>query len=199
MSENSTYAKEPKMSVNVPVALSAPTLVSTALDDVFVIEKPRFEDRRGLFVKTFNEDAFRKLNLPTSFKECVYSISKQNVLRGMHYQRHPHGHAKLVNVIEGEILDVVVGIGGETNRRNRGKYASFLLSAQNNRSLCIPDGYAHGFLVLSERAVVSYMTTSGYNQESDAGVRFDSFGFGWPVERPIMSDRDILLPMLSEI
>lgn len=151
--------------------------ISTDIDDIFILEKVKLEDHRGSFVKTFNEHAFRRLGLATNFKEATYSISKKNVLRGCHYQQYPYGHIKLVNVIEGEILDVVVGIGGKKNTRNRGKYFATILSKENNKSLYIPDGYAHGFLCLSEYAIVSYQTTSVYNAENDTGVRYNSFGF----------------------
>ncbi len=97
--------------------------IATPLDDVFLLKKRRFEDDRGLFIKTFSQTQFREMGLSEDFKESIYSISRKNVLRGCHYQRYPYGHAKLVNVIEGEILDVIVGIGGQLNTRNRGGYS----------------------------------------------------------------------------
>ena len=157
---------------------------------MFIVQKSRFEDERGDFIKIFNADAFGSAGLPADFKESYYSHSHKNVLRGMHFQRHPFGHAKLVSVIEGEILDVCVGIGGTLNARNRGKFFSTILSKSNNRSLYIPDGYAHGFLVLSERAIVVNHMTSVFNPEYDAGIHYDSFGFDWPVKNPIVSEKD---------
>ena len=165
-------------------------LCSTALDDVFVLERPKHSDHRGVFGKTYNEEVFKEFNLATNFKESVFSISKKNVLRGMHYQQYPFGHAKLVSVLEGEILDVIVGIGGMFNTRNRGKYFSTILSDENRKTLFIPDGYAHGFLCLSDRAVVSYQTTTVYNAEADRSIRWDSFGYEWPIDSPILSDKD---------
>jgi len=164
--------------------------IPTDIDDVFILEKTKFEDHRGIFVKTFNEHAFRELGLATNFKETTYSISRKNVLRGCHFQQYPFGHAKLVNVIEGEILDVVVGIGGKMNTRNRRKFFATILSKENNRSIYIPDGYAHGFLCLSDYAIVSYQTTSVYNAENDTGIYYNSFGFNWPIENPILSEKD---------
>mgnify|MGYP001371338327 CR=1 FL=1 len=117
-------------------------------------------------------------------------FSEKNVLRGMHFQRHPYGHAKLVNVIEGEILDVVIGIGGKTNTKNRGQIFSTILSEENNRSLYIPEGYAHGFLVLSEQAIVVNHLTSVFNAENDTGIHYDSFGYDWPIKNPIISEKD---------
>jgi dTDP-4-dehydrorhamnose 3,5-epimerase len=166
------------------------TFIETSLDDVFIVQKTRFEDERGDFIKIFNADAFSSAGLSAGFKESYYSYSHKNVLRGMHYQRYPFGHAKLVSVIEGEILDVCVGIGGMQNARNRGKYFSTVLSKSNNRSLYIPDGYAHGFLVLSERAIVVNHMTSVFNPEHDTGIHYDSFGFKWPIANPLISAKD---------
>jgi dTDP-4-dehydrorhamnose 3,5-epimerase len=172
--------------------------IATEIDDVFILQKSKFEDDRGIFIKTFNQDAFNNLGLNFTVKESVYSISRRNVLRGCHYQRYPFGHAKLVNVIKGEILDVIVGIGGKFNTRNRGKVFSTILSEDNNRSLYIPDGYAHGFLCLSNEAIVSYTTTSIYSVENDTGVQYNSFGFEWPIKNPIISEKDKNLPKFND-
>ena len=175
------------------------TAIATELENVYLIEKSVFVDRRGIFVKTFNEDAFTELGIPANFKEAVYSISNKNVLRGMHYQLPPYGHAKLVNVIEGEILDVIVGVGTGGYPGNFGKVFSTILSKENNRSLYIPEGYAHGFLCLSDIAIVSYMTTTVYNFENDSGIHYNSFGFDWGVTNPIVSDKDVELTALSKL
>jgi dTDP-4-dehydrorhamnose 3,5-epimerase len=164
--------------------------ISTPLDDVFVIQKSKFKDERGVFIKTYNKEAFDFAGLSSDFKESYFSFSKRNVLRGMHFQRHPYGHAKLITVIEGEILDVCVGIGGELNKRNKGKYFSTILSKENNKSLYIPDGYAHGFLCLSKTAIVMNHMTTVYNQENDDGIHCLSFGFTWPTENIILSSKD---------
>ena len=164
--------------------------IETTIDDVWLIERNNYNDERGVFSKTFNSKIFESLGLATTFCETIYSVSKKNVLRGMHYQQHPFGHTKLVHVIEGEILDVVVGIGGKLNMQNRGKFFGHVLSNRNRLSMYIPDGYAHGFLVLSEKAIVSYMTSSVYNQDNEKALHYDSFGFDWPCEKPIVSERD---------
>jgi len=164
--------------------------IETTIDDVWLIERNNFNDERGVLSKTFNSEIFGSLGLDAIFCESIYSVSKKNVLRGMHFQKYPHGHIKLVHVIEGEILDVVVGIGGKNNTRNRGKYFSHVLSGENRLSMFIPDGYAHGFLVLSEKAIVSYMTSCIYNKDNDITLHYDSFGFDWPCEKPIVSEKD---------
>ena len=162
----------------------------TPLDDVFVIEKSKFEDDRGTFIKTYNKEAFDLVGLSSDFKESYFSFSKKNVLRGMHFQRHPFGHAKLITVIEGEILDVCVGIGGILNKRNTGKFFSIILSKDNNKSLYIPEGYAHGFLCLSETAIVMNHMTTVFNPQNDDGIHYLSFGFKWPIDNPILSSKD---------
>lgn len=163
-------------------------IIKTNLDGVFEIENNIFEDQRGSFVKTLHADTFTDNGLDADFKESFYSVSKKNVLRGMHYQLPPYDHSKLVYVISGKILDVVVDIreGSETF----GKYYSTELSCLNGKSLYIGKGFAHGFLTLSESATVVYMTTTVHNPESDTGVRWDGFGYEWPVSSPIISSRD---------
>jgi dTDP-4-dehydrorhamnose 3,5-epimerase len=173
--------------------------ISTKLDDVFLVKKDKFVDSRGTFIKTFNKSAFDLVGLSTDFKESYFSLSNKNVLRGMHFQQEPFGHAKLITVIEGEILDVCVGIGGALNERNKGKFLSVVLSKANNSSLYIPDGYAHGFLCLSESAIVMNHMTSVFNLEYDSGVHYSSFGFSWPINDPIVSNKDQNLPHFASI
>lgn len=168
--------------------------IATVFDDVFIIEKSAFIDKRGVFIKSYHEQIFEEHGINCNFKESYYSVSPKNVLRGMHYQRFPYGQAKLINVIEGEVLDVIVNIN-ESDEKNFGKFFSTILSKKNNRSLFIPEGYAHGFLVLSDIAIVVNNATTLYNENSDTGVRYDSFGFEWPSYELILSDRDkALLP-----
>ena len=173
-------------------------LLETELDDVFILEKEKFIDTRGLFVKTFNAEVFREYGLADIFEESVYSISKKDVLRGMHYRQYPYGQTKLVYVIKGEILDVVVGIGEGCKARNVGKFFATTLSEHNNRSIYIPDGYAHGFLCLSDTAIVGYQMTGVHDPDYDTVVRYDSFGFSWPIEKPVLSDRDKSLKRFDE-
>jgi dTDP-4-dehydrorhamnose 3,5-epimerase len=162
----------------------------TSTDGIVLIDNSKFSDSRGSFVKVFNDDYFAENNIVLNLKESYYSVSQKNVLRGMHFQKYPFGHAKLVHVIDGEILDVVVGIGSPMNKSNKGKIFSTVLSSANSRSLFIPEGYAHGFLVLSEKAIVVNYMTSCFNEESDSGIHYNSFGFDWPVGAPIVSDKD---------
>lgn len=174
--------------------------LSTPLDDVFTLERFCHSDERGVFTKTFNLNMFKELELggAIEIKESLCSTSKRDVLRGMHYQQYPYGSAKIVSVVKGRILDVIVGIGGKFNTRNRGKVYSIELSDSNEKSLYVPDGYAHGFLVLSEEAIVVYHQTNHFHAAADKGIHFNSFGFQWPVTNPIVSQKDLELPDLIE-
>lgn len=168
----------------------------TPLQGVFEISNKRFEDHRGVFVKTFHAGAFAEYGLETDFKESFYSVSKKGVLRGMHFQLSPHDHAKLVYVTEGEILDVALDIRKESP--TFGRFFSTILSSENSKSLYMAKGFAHGFLTLSDIATVTYMTTTVHSPESDSGIRWDSFGFDWQNERqPIISERDLNFPALK--
>jgi dTDP-4-dehydrorhamnose 3,5-epimerase len=175
--------------------------ISTTLDDVFVLKRFVHNDERGTFTKTYNQNMFEDLSLGSSvaIKESLCSTSKKGVLRGMHYQQFPYSAAKIVSVVKGTILDVIVGIGNESNKRNRGKVFAIELSENNRKSLFVPDGYAHGFLVLSEESVVVYHQTNHFNTDADTGVHFNSFGFEWPINNPIVSDKDLLLPRFKDL
>ena len=112
----------------------------------------------------------------------------------MHFQKFPFGHTKIIHVIEGKILDVIVGIGGEKNKHNVGKVFSHELSKENKLSMYIPDGYAHGFKSLESNTIVVYMQSQIYMPEYDVGLHFNSFGFDWKINSPILSDKDLNLP-----
>lgn len=163
-------------------------VISTKLDGVFEIQNRILPDNRGVFVKTFHEEVFKEAGLEVDFKEGFYSTSKRNVLRGMHFQVEPHDHSKLIYVVAGEILDVAVDI--RPNSTTYGQYYSLKLGSDTGKSLYVGRGFAHGFLTLSDTATVVYMTTTVYSPESDTGIRWNSFGFNWPSNDLIISERD---------
>lgn len=174
-------------------------IVETELKGVYEIHNRKFEDNRGLFVKTFHESIFCEAGLETDFKESFYSVSKKGVLRGMHFQLPPHDHAKLVYVTDGEILDVAVDIRKESS--TFGKYFSTILSGENAKSLYMVKGFAHGFLTLSHSATVVYQTTTVHSPENDSGIRWDSFGFNWHnniINTNLVSQRDQLFQTLKQ-
>lgn len=158
--------------------------------------QPRvFEDARGRFVKVHHEQAFARLGLATAFAEQYYSVSHKNVLRGMHFQLPPADHAKMVYCVQGEVLDAVIDL--RVGSPTFGQHALFELSAANANSVYIPKGMAHGFLTLSEEAIMVYNVTTTYSAEHDTGVLWDSAGIPWPVDVPVMSDRDKSFPALN--
>jgi len=129
-------------------------------------------DDRGFLRKPYSKSLLESIGVQDDIKEVFYSYSKKNTLRGMHFQKEPHDHYKIVHVISGSILDVIVDIGTS----NFGDYKSKVVYNYPSKILVIPPNYAHGFLAL-EDSIVLYMTTAEYNVESDTGIHHDSFGF----------------------
>jgi dTDP-4-dehydrorhamnose 3,5-epimerase len=163
------------------------TIEKTFLEGVFTIKNFFSQDNRGVFVKTFHKDIFDKNGLETQFTESYYSFSHKNVIRGMHFQQPPHDHSKLVYVTDGEILDVILDLRKDSI--TFGKYMTILL-AQFSNSVYIPKGCAHGFLTLSDKATVIYNVSTIYNMAADTGIKWNSFGFNWNINTPILSVRD---------
>lgn len=160
----------------------------TALDGVYIINNFVAEDERGTFVKTFNKQGFENNNLKFDIREAYFSISKKDVIRGMHFQLPPSDHEKLVNVTSGSILDVVVDLRKKSLTYK--KYISTELSAENRKSIFIPKGFAHGFKSMEDNTITVYNVGTEYDSKSDQGIKFDSFGFDWQANEVIMSSRD---------
>jgi dTDP-4-dehydrorhamnose 3,5-epimerase len=171
-------------------------IIPTPIPGCFEIIPEIFKDKRGSFVKTFSRDMYVESGLEYKFTEEYYSISKKNVLRGMHFQSPPSEHAKVVYCVEGSVWDVVIDIrkGSPTFAR----HFNTKLSDEDGKILYIPSGLAHGFFTLSETAIMVYKTTSQYDQAKDMGVLWSSFGIDWPAEEPLMSDRDRSFLKFSE-
>lgn len=146
------------------------------------------DDARGCFVKTFHRSSFAAGGIDIHFDELFHSLSHRHVIRGMHFQTAPHGIAKLVFCNYGEVLDVVLDIRRDSP--TYGQHISLVLSAKNATAVFIPEGFAHGFLTLSDHAVVCYLQSGEYHAEADAGILWNSFGMDWAVEQPIISARD---------
>jgi dTDP-4-dehydrorhamnose 3,5-epimerase len=161
----------------------------TLLDGVYVINNFLAQDERGTFVKTFNKQNFVNTGLNFEIRESYFSISKKNVIRGMHFQLPPSDHGKLVYVPVGSILDVVVDIRKTSSTYK--KFISMELSATNRKSIFIPTGMAHGFKSMENNTITVYNVTAEYDSKSDQGILFDSFGFDWQAEQVIMSSRDL--------
>lgn len=169
---------------------------TTELNGLYLIKPKIFKDVRGSFIKTFHLDTFKEYGVREQFTESYYSVSKKNVLRGMHFQIPPHEHTKLVYATSGAALDIVLDL--RKNMPTYGHHLKFSLTAENGYILLIPKGCAHGFLALEDRTCMTYMQTTIYAQNSDCGIRYDSFGADWGKEEFIISDRDRSFPSLKE-
>ncbi len=165
------------------------------LSGAYLIEFPAPVDNRGKFVKSFHFDEFNKNNAPFELKESYFSFSKKDVIRGMHFQLPPHHHSKVVYCPSGAILDVIVDLRKDS--ATYGECEGQILSADNNLGLYIPEGFAHGFKALTDDAMTYYLVSSVYNKDNDTGIRYDSIGFNWECENPIISARDLSFGTLN--
>lgn len=171
-------------------------ILDTELSGVKLIKKTFHKDPRGYFSKTFNTELFQQNGLNKDWSETFFSISKKNVLRGMHYQKRPFDHEKLVSVTSGSIIDVIVCV--DPNSHEYGQSTGINISAESPFSVYISKGYAHGFFTISHEAGVLYQTSSLHSPEHDTGINFDSFGYEWPSGEIIISERDRALPCIGE-
>jgi dTDP-4-dehydrorhamnose 3,5-epimerase len=173
-------------------------IVSTRLDGVLLVEPRVFGDQRGYFYETYQRERYAEAGIKAEFVQDNISFSRQNTLRGLHYQ-HPGGQAKLVQVLEGEIFDVAVDVrhGSPTF----GQWVGVTLSSEKQRQLYIPAGFAHGFCVLSPTALFMYKCSDYYAPQHECGVRWDDpdLAIAWPVSRPLLSERDGSFPLLKDI
>lgn len=166
------------------------------LNGAFIITLPAFYDDRGSFVKPFHDTTLQAQGIDFKLKESYFSLSKKDVIRGMHFQTPPHHHAKIVFCPQGAIEDVIIDL--RRNSPTYGQYAATVLSAENHKAYYIPEGFAHGFKSLTDDAITYYLVSSEHNKDSDTGIAYDSFGYNWRVDEPIMSDRDRSFIKLSE-
>jgi dTDP-4-dehydrorhamnose 3,5-epimerase len=171
-------------------------LIKTEIEGVFLVEKFHSSDERGSFTKTYYKEFFKKNGLCTDYRESYYSISKRNVIRGMHFQLPPHDHEKLVYVVKGEVTDVILDLRKES--KTYGKTISIVLNDNHKRAIYIPKGLAHGFKSMVDDTIMIYNVSTVYHNESDFGVRFDSIDFDWDLNDPTISDRDKSLVTFEE-
>jgi dTDP-4-dehydrorhamnose 3,5-epimerase len=173
-------------------------LIETKLPGCYIIQLKVFKDERGSFVKTFHQEIFDQHKLETKYVEEIYSISHQNVLRGLHFQIPPHQHTKLVYCLFGKVIDAVVDL--RVGSPTYGEYETFELSQDNARAIYIPEGFAHGFYATSKEAIMVYNLSRVYAPDHDRGVRWDSVRISWPTggANPIISQRDRAFLPFSE-
>lgn len=170
--------------------------IETPLEGCFEIQPIVRGDYRGSFIKTFHAESFSQLGLSTNFKEMLCTTSIRNVLRGLHFQIPPCDHIKLVYCAFGKIMDVAVDL--RKNSPTYGKFHILELNGEKGNMIYLPKGIAHGFLTLSDKAVIIYNLTSVYSPEHDKGILWSSCGINWNNSCPILSERDKKHPRLEE-
>lgn len=173
----------------------------TEINGVYIVDSTVFGDNRGNFMETYNYEAFKEAGLDMVFVQDNHSKSKKGVLRGLHFQKnHPQG--KLVRVVKGIVFDVAVDL--RENSKTYGKWVGVILSEENRKQLYIPEGFAHGFLVLSEVAEFTYKCTDYYHSEDEGGIIWDDIdiGINWPIkeiEEVILSEKDKKLKRICDL
>jgi len=169
-----------------------------SISEVVLIEPRIFSDSRGYFMELFKASAFQANGLLTSFVQVNNSRSKKNVLRGLHYQLHPKAQAKLISVVHGEIFDVAVDI--RRGSPTCGQWVADRLSAINKRMLFVPEGFAHGFCVLSDEAEVIYHCTKEYAPDLERTILWNDpeIAITWPIKEPLLSIHDSKGTFLSD-
>jgi len=169
------------------------------LPGIKLIEPDVFEDRRGFFMESYNEVKFAELGVHCRFVQDNHSLSvERGVLRGLHYQLKPRAQAKLVRVIRGAVYDVVVDI--RRGSPTFGQWEGFVLSAENKLQLFVPRGFAHGFCTLEPNTEVLYKVDDLYARDLERGIAWNdpALGIPWPIENPILSDKDARHPPLAD-
>ena len=174
----------------------------TEIEGCFILEPKVFEDERGYFFESYNQEQFERLTgAKPFFVQDNQSFSERGVLRGLHFQKGQHAQAKLVRVLEGKVLDVAVDI--RTGSPTFGKVVSNILSTENKKQMYIPRGCAHGFVTLSKTASFFYKCDNFYNKESEGGVLYNDpeFNIDWLIDESelIISEKDKVLPTFREV
>jgi len=162
-------------------------ILKELLPGCFLLKPKRVEDPRGVFVKTYHEGLYRELGINLEIREEFYAVSRNDVIRGMHFQVPPHEHDKLLYCMRGVVRDVLLDL---RKGEGYGQVESVDVSDVNGHIVFIPKGVAHGFVAVTDEALMLYKTSSVHAPESDCGILWDSFGFDWGVVMPVISARD---------
>lgn len=174
--------------------------IKTAIEGVLILEPRVFTDDRGYFFESYNKASFEALGLHYDFVQDNQSKSCYGTVRGLHFQKGEHAQAKLVRVLEGTVLDVAVDI--RRGSPTYGKHVAVELTGENKRMMLIPRGFAHGFSVLSAKAVFAYKCDNLYCRESEGGIRFDdpALGIDWRIDmrKALTSEKDRAHPFWTE-
>lgn len=169
------------------------------LDGIFIIKPQVFRDPRGAFLETYNHPKYLEIIGNYEFPQDNISHSVKNTIRGLHFQTGKYAQSKLCQVIDGRVLDVAVDLRNDSP--TYGKYFSIELSSENNYQIFIPAGFAHGFSVLSEKAIFMYKCSALYNKDSERSIRYNdpSLNIDWKVADPVISQKDLEAPLLREL
>ena len=175
------------------------TFKKLGIPDVVLIEPKSYSDDRGFFLESFKISEFTENGINTKFVQDNISHSVSNVVRGLHFQKNPKAQTKLVTAVKGEIFDVAVDI--RKNSPTYGKWVSEILSEDNHNLLYVPEGFAHGFCVLSKEAYVYYKVSNEYSPKDEGGIIWNdpSLNIEWPVSKPIVSSSDAQLPLFENL
>ena len=168
---------------------------ATSLPDAFIVEPELLGDERGWFARAWCSEAFAEHGLNAELAQCSLSYTKERAtLRGMHYQHPPHGETKLVRVTRGAIYDVALDLRPDSVTFCQ--WSAVELTVENRKMSYIPDGFAHGFVTLTDDVEVFYQVSVPHEPASAAGVRWDdpAFNIDWPVDQPVLSERDASFP-----
>ena len=173
------------------------TFKKLEIPEVILVTPKSFPDERGFFLESYKESEFTSNGIKTIFVQDNLSHSVKGVLRGLHYQKNPKAQAKLVIALRGEIFDVAVDI--RKNSPTYGKWVGEILSESNHNSLYIPEGFAHGFCILSEHADVLYKVSQEYSPEDEKGIIWNDteINITWPIDKPIIQEKDSKLADLK--
>jgi dTDP-4-dehydrorhamnose 3,5-epimerase len=176
-------------------------IIKTPIKDLVVIKPRVFADARGFFFETYNEERYREAGIIQQFVQDNISKSSYGVVRGLHFQKPPYSQAKLVQVIEGAVLDVAVDLRSDSE--TYGQWHAVELTADNHLQFLIPRGFAHGFAVLSETAIFSYKCDNFYHPEVDGGIIYNdpSLNIDWriPTDKILLSEKDTKHPLLKDL
>jgi dTDP-4-dehydrorhamnose 3,5-epimerase len=175
-------------------------IIKTPIQDLIIIKSRVFEDARGYFFETYNEKTFVENGITAKFVQDNRSKSSYGVIRGLHYQLNPHSQSKLVSVIVGKVFDVAVDL--RKNSPTFGKWYGVELSDENRLQFFIPQGFAHGFSVLSDTAIFSYKCDNFYAPQSESGIIYNdpTLNIDWriPAEKAVVSEKDLKHPLLKD-
>lgn len=172
---------------------------NTPIAGLKIVQPKVWGDARGHFFESYSEAAFKAAALPTDFVQDNQSLSAKGILRGLHFQKPPYAQGKLVRVIKGAVLDVVVDL--RRSSPTYGQHFAIELNEDNKTMFWVPPGFAHGFLTLADDTIFVYKVTGLYNKESEGGLLWNdpALGIDWGIENPLLSDKDRIQPLLSEL